>query len=233
VSATPPPVVLIHGWGGSTRATWGPMAWPQALESRGRRAIPVDLLGHGEAATPHDTEAYASLVDAAGEHFADEHLVDAVAYSLGAKVLLQLVAREPQRFRKIVLIGIGERALHAEPVATAVGSAMRNGITAETPAAVLPYVVYGLASGNDRYALAACIERPWTPVDPARLSAFEGSVLLAVGEQDTFIGDPQPLLDSFTDSRLVRLPGADHLGTPYAAGLQAHALNFLGASASN
>jgi pimeloyl-ACP methyl ester carboxylesterase len=224
---TAPPVVLLHGWSGSTATTWDPLGWPERLRAMGRQVIAIDLLGHGTAAAPTDTAAYAALVEEAGAHIADREPVDAIAFSLGAKVLLELVARRPERFRRIVLAGIGENAFRDEKVPAVLAAALREGISATTPPAVLPYVVTALASGNDRQALAACIERPWTPIDPERLAPFGGRVLVAIGELDTFVGEHEPLVRAFRDAQYLPLPGVDHLGTPYSARLLPRALEFL------
>ena len=114
--ASLPPVVLVHGWGGSFATTWERSGFTALLADAGREVIGVDLLGHGTAPKPHDVEAYADLtirvVDAlpAGP-------VDAVGFSLGAMTLLQLATREPHRFRKLVLAGIGRNVFEHDPEA--------------------------------------------------------------------------------------------------------------------
>ena len=82
-----PPVLLVHGWGGSYDLTWAQTPLVPLLEDAGRRVIGVDLLGHGEAPKPHDPEAYADLTLRIEEALPDEP-VDAVGFSLGAITLL-------------------------------------------------------------------------------------------------------------------------------------------------
>ena len=95
-----PPVVLVHGWGGSYARTWQQPGWQALLEDAGREVIGVDLLGHGSAPKPHEPEAYADMttriVEAAGDG-----AIDAVGFSLGAITLLELACREPARPRQL------------------------------------------------------------------------------------------------------------------------------------
>ena len=54
-----PPVVLVHGWGGSFDSTWQLNGFTELLRDAGRAIIGVDLLGHGNAPKPHDPAEYA------------------------------------------------------------------------------------------------------------------------------------------------------------------------------
>ena len=49
-----PPVVLVHGWGGSFESTWQRSGFTALLEDAGLDVVGVDLLGHGTAPKPHD-----------------------------------------------------------------------------------------------------------------------------------------------------------------------------------
>ena len=58
-----PPIVLVHGWGGSFESTWQRSGFTALLEDAGLDVIGVDLLGHGDAPKPHQSEAYADLTE--------------------------------------------------------------------------------------------------------------------------------------------------------------------------
>ena len=103
---TQPPVLLVHGWGGSYRLTWQQTPLVPLLEDAGRTVIGVDLLGHGTADKPHEPEAYADLTPAI-EAVLPGGPVDAVGFSLGAITLLELARRRPEAFGRLVLAGIG------------------------------------------------------------------------------------------------------------------------------
>ena len=43
------PVVLVHGLGSSSEHGWRASGWIDLLRDAGRRAVPIDILGHGPA----------------------------------------------------------------------------------------------------------------------------------------------------------------------------------------
>lgn len=221
-----PPVVLVHGWGGSFDHTWRPLGWDRALRDAGRAAIGVDLLGHGRSARPHDPAAYAGLRDHALAQFAEEERVDAVGFSLGAKMLLELASRQPQRFRRLVLLGIGANAFRPE-AAEAVVKGLQSGLSADVPIPARPFVAYGFHSGNDPQALAACLQRPPSELEAADLRTIDSPALVLTGEDDDFIVSPQPLIDALAHVEACEIAGVDHLSTPYSQEAQMHALRFL------
>ena len=90
-----PPVVLVHGWGGSFASTWQDNGFTELLRDAGRTVIGVDLLGHGTAPKPHDPQAYADLTTRVVDALPDEP-VDAIGFSLGAMTLLRLATVEPE-----------------------------------------------------------------------------------------------------------------------------------------
>ena len=49
------PVLLVHGFATSAARTWGDNGWIDLLGDAGRQVIAPDLLGHGDAAKPHDS----------------------------------------------------------------------------------------------------------------------------------------------------------------------------------
>src|SRR3954449_8157159 len=106
VGLVAPPVVLVHGWGGSFQSTWQDNGLTELLRDAGRTVIGVDLLGHGTAPKPHDPEAYADLTERVVEALPDGP-VDALGFSMGAMTLLELAIRQPERISRLVLAGVG------------------------------------------------------------------------------------------------------------------------------
>src|SRR5689334_18727273 len=105
------PVVLVHGLGSSFEHGWRSAGWVDLLADADRTVIGVDLLGHGTAAAPHDPAAYAhlesSIEDAVTKaSVGPDDTVDAIGFSLGAILLLRLAARTPDRFGRLVLMGV-------------------------------------------------------------------------------------------------------------------------------
>ncbi len=96
------PVVLVHGWAGTTD-TWKPLMTDL---SRDHEVIAFDCRGHGKSDKPHDPAAY-------GLNMADDvlRLMDhlrlrrahIIGYSMGAGIVAKLLADHPDRFITAVL----------------------------------------------------------------------------------------------------------------------------------
>ena len=110
---TLPPVVLVHGWGGSFQTTWRQSGFTELLADAGREVIGVDLLGHGEAPKPHDPAEYADMTTRITDALPDGP-VDIVGFSLGAITTLRLATRRPELFQRIVLSGIGRNVFERD-----------------------------------------------------------------------------------------------------------------------
>src|SRR2546430_16431988 len=127
------PVVLLHGLATSSARTWGENGWLDLLADAGREAVPIDILGHGTAERPHDPAAYADLEGYVAERLPDGPL-DAVGFSLGARLLLGVAMAEPARFRRIVTLGVG-RNLFERGASDLIVEAVRSGRGPVNPAA--------------------------------------------------------------------------------------------------
>jgi pimeloyl-ACP methyl ester carboxylesterase len=117
----------VHGFASSFDRNWVEPGWVALLEDAGRNVIGVDLLGHGKAEKPTDPAAYAGLEDGVLAAMPGEP-VDAVGFSLGARTLLVLAAREPGRFNKLVLGGVGDATISARGEGDGGGEAMARAI---------------------------------------------------------------------------------------------------------
>lgn len=218
-----PPVVLVHGFGTSFDLTWRSNGWVDLLGDEGREVIGVDLLGHGQAPKPSDPAAYADLGARVVEALPDDP-VDAIGFSLGAKTLLQVASADPSRFRSIVVSGVGAN-LFRRSDHSAVVEAVRSGDDGGDPA--LRYFA-GLADlpGNDRAALAACMENGGGGVTVEQLGAITCPVLVVLGDAD-FAGPADPLVEALPSARLVTLARTDHAKTPKSFAFIDAALDFL------
>jgi 2-succinyl-6-hydroxy-2,4-cyclohexadiene-1-carboxylate synthase len=105
LSGEGPPVVILHGFTGSTRSMAGVAT---GLEDA-FRTIRIDLVGHGGSDAPRDPSAYTlarctaqltGALDALGVGRA--HLV---GYSMGGRVALSLSAAHPERVSSALLVG--------------------------------------------------------------------------------------------------------------------------------
>lgn len=218
-----PPVVLVHGFGTSYDLTWVSNGWVDLLADEGRDVVGVDLLGHGTAPKPHDPAAYDDLGARVRDALPPDGQVDAVGFSLGAKTLLQVASAEPERFRRLVVAGVGANLFRSSDN-SAVLDVIRTGDDGGNPA--LRYFA-GLAElpGNDRAALAACMENGGG-VAGEQLARIQCPVLVVLGDDD-FAGPADPLVEALPDAQLVPLARTDHAKTPKSFGFIDATLDFL------
>lgn len=221
------PVLLVHGWGGSFATTWERSGFTALLADAGRPVIGVDLLGHGEAPKPHDDGAYADLTTRIVDALPEEP-VDAVGFSLGALTLLRLASLEPERFRRLVLAGIGRNVFERDEEAGARIVAAVEGAETDDKRAQL-FAQYARQPGNDPIALAAVMRagagRVW---GDAELAAVAVPTLVAIGDQD-FAGPADRLVEALPDARLATLRRTDHFATPESFDFIDATLEFLDA----
>ncbi|HYZ97597.1 MAG TPA: alpha/beta fold hydrolase [Acidimicrobiales bacterium] len=103
---TLPHVLLVHGFASSFAHGWQQNDWTDLLADAGREVVPIDLPGHGTSAPTTDPVAYADVPGALAATLAPHAPVDAVGFSTGARLLLDLAAEDAGRLRKLVLIGV-------------------------------------------------------------------------------------------------------------------------------
>jgi pimeloyl-ACP methyl ester carboxylesterase len=197
------PVVMVHGWGGNFRETWQEPGWEALLN---------DLLGHGTAPKPHDPAEYANLssrVTEAVPHGA----FDAIGFSLGAITLLRMACTEPTRFRRLVLMGIGESVFRSDPDATNRIIAAVEGTGPADDIASQVFANYAHRQGNDPVALAAVFKRTrGLQLAPVDLAAITCPVLVILGDRD-FSGPGEPLVAALPNAKLITLRNTDHFAT--------------------
>jgi pimeloyl-ACP methyl ester carboxylesterase len=225
---TAPPVVLVHGWGGCFAETWQRTGFTELLADAGREVIGVDLLGHGTAPRPHDPEAYTDLTTRITDALPDTP-VDAIGFSLGALTLLRLAIREPHRFNRLVLAGVGRNVFDRDDEgAGRIAAALASDEPPEDNL-IRMFVNYADQPGNDRTALALVMSRPPSaPPTDTELARITCPVLVVIGDQD-FAGPGDPLADRLHHATLKVLRGVDHFATTEAFGFIDAALEFIDA----
>ncbi len=100
-----PPVLLLHGWGASLYM-W--RDWFAPVVAAGRRAIAIDLPGHGLSDKPSDRAAYrtSSMTDVLLELLDHEGIesADIVAQSMAGTIAMELALTHANRLRRLVLV---------------------------------------------------------------------------------------------------------------------------------
>jgi pimeloyl-ACP methyl ester carboxylesterase len=219
------PVVLVHGFTSSFEHNWRQPGWVEILGDIGRTVVGVDLLGHGSAPRPTDPGAYAEVPARVLGAVPDEGPVDAVGFSAGARVLLRLAVDHPERFARLVLLGLGDNAFTSEdhePLAAALASGERGddvGITL--------FQRLADTAGNGGAALAAFLRHGPPVVREDELGSVTARVLVVVGERDRSVPGTERLAAALPDVRVVVVPGVDHFATTTDFGAIDAVVRFL------
>ena len=220
------PVVLLHGLATSAARTWGENGWLDIIGDSGRTVIAPDLPGHGAPPQPREPEAYADLAaQVAAGLPADVGPVDAVGFSLGAKLLLQMAVAEPDRFSHLVVAGVGAN-LFRHDSSGLVAAALRGEGDPANPVARY-FATLAAHPDSDAQALAALMTAPQPPLTPEMLAAVACPVLVVLGDRD-FAGPADPLVEALPDAKLVTLRNTDHFATPKNFAFIDATLGFLG-----
>lgn len=220
-----PPVLLVHGFATSSERTWRHLGWIDLLSESGREVHAPDLLGHGEAPKPHDPAAYVDLEGWLAERL-PEGRIDAIGFSLGARLLLGVASAHPARFRRLVVAGVGRNILHGDPeYRRNIAAAVRAPEPPTDPG--LAYF-HTLASRPemDPEALAAFLESFEANIEISRLARVTCPVLVVLGDRDRS-GPAEPLVAELPNAELRILRGIDHFATPKSYDFLDAALNWI------
>lgn len=212
------PVVLVHGFASSVRGNWRGPGIIDALVAAGRRVVALDCRGHGASGKPHDPESYSGSrmtddVIAVMDHEGIERS-DLMGYSMGGFIAASLLVRQPERFGRVILAGVGDTLATgggrgrrgSEAIANALESETRGGIN---DARARAFRSFAEQQGNDMAALAA-IQRSTREFDRAKLAEVRNAVMVLIGEGDVLVGPADALAAAIPGARLVKVPG-DHL----------------------
>jgi pimeloyl-ACP methyl ester carboxylesterase len=217
------PVVLLHGFASSSAHGWQPAGWIDLLREAGREVIAIDLPGHGTAARSTDPADYADVAATVAAGFADRGPVDAVGFSAGARLLLEIASRGLAEFERLALMGIG-------PAILEIREAVPFSIENDDPTDVRARLFRGLAksAGNDLGALGAFARRPVAPLTSVELAAVSADVLVVTGERDP-AGSPEALAAMLPNATGVLIERADHFSLQSNMRAMDAVLGFLGA----
>jgi pimeloyl-ACP methyl ester carboxylesterase len=220
------PVLLVHGFASSAEHNWREPGWVDLLEEGGRPTIAVDLLGHGNSPKPTSPADYDSVETLVADQIAAYEQVDAIGFSAGSHVLMRLASAHPERFNRIALLGVGEKAISGEGDSTDIIAALEGEPDPENAQGVV-FRRLADAARNDRTALVAFLRRPQERLTADDLAKVTCPVLVVVGDQDPY-GPGEGLAAAFPDAKLMTLRGVDHFGTPNDVRCMEAVLGFLG-----
>lgn len=213
-------VVLIHGFAASAEENWGRSGWVSMLTRAQRRVVTLDLRGHGLSAKSHDPAAYS--IEACADDVwrltrqLDLKKPDLIGFSLGARVVLNLLAKYPDKYLLGVLCGAGGRWL--EP-SSRDPNALPAAFEAEDVSAITDDMArrfrqFADGQGQDRLALAAVgrgLAQRADRLDRDALAAIRNEVFVAAGRSDELAGDPYPLAAALGRAKSAIVPGCGHM----------------------
>lgn len=225
-----PWVILVHGLGSDAYTNWLQAGWVRALRLAGRRLISFDLRGHGGSESPHDPDRYrlALMVGDLQAVLPDEEPIDAIGYSLGARLLLEFAAHDPHPIRRLVVGGSAGQpqmqGIDLDKIDAAVGG---GPVPAEPETARIARTIMALP-GNDPLALAALARGLSSDPDTARRTPDpQIPTLLAVGTDDPLHDRAQLWASELPAAEFVSIPGRNHVSAVPSGVFRSAAVEFV------
>jgi len=231
------PIVLVHGWGMSSRRCWIDTGWVSALAPR--RVVLLDVRGHGKSDRPLTPGSYtyramsADVIQVLDELGIEK--ADLFGYSMGSFMGAALLGSHADRFTSMVLGGIGDETPESADACEVIAAALR----ADDPSSIreplgLAYRAFvDLDPASDREALAVAALDMWPDGHPVEVGGpglrdADVPVLIVNGADDHPYVDTAPhLAGALRDATVVTIPDTDHLTALTDARFRAAVLEFL------
>jgi len=209
------PILLIHGFASTHAINWVNPRWVDTLTTAGRRVVAFNNRGHGASEKPHAPEAYHSSTMARDAlnllDFLDIPRVDAMGYSMGARIAAFLTLENSGRVRSLILGGLGAHLVEGVGLPLGIARAM------EAPALddltdPIERMFRKFADQNhaDRVALAACIRGSRQTLSRDEVARIDCPTLVASGTADTIAGNAHALAAMLPHGETLDIPGRDH-----------------------
>jgi len=220
---TPCPLVLLHGFGSTFEHNWVQNGWVDILADFDCTVPVIDLPGHGRSVRSADPADYGSVEEDVASLLPER--TSAVGFSAGAQILLRLAVANPQRFDRLVLLGVGDNVFERSDNSSLI-EALESGADPENVQARV-FTRLAASTGNDPTALAAFLRRTVPRLTPEDLAMVSCPVLVVLGKDD-FVPSADRLVEALPSATLVSVPGVDHFATPSDFGVIDATMRFLG-----
>mgnify|MGYP002625140628 CR=1 FL=1 len=220
------PLVMLHGFTGSSEINWVRTGVYDKLRRSGRRIIMLDARGHGESDKPHSSYSYWNRAMAQDVHALMQHLglfgFDILGFSMGAKVAIEAAVMY-NGIRSLALAGLSIYDRDWEWTESERRARVRD-MLAKNPKNPGPYRISADDSGGDRKAYAARLEGTIFPeFSHWQLKKIHIPVLVINGSEDY---DAREAAGYFPNARGVALKG-DHAGVLTHRNFAGRVLAFL------
>jgi len=226
------PIILVHGFASTKEVNWVQPGWVATLARAGRRVIALDNRGHGESAKLYDpadyhTDTMADDVLALIDHFRLDR-VDAMGYSMGARICAFLAVKKPERVRSLILGGLGIHLVDGVGLPESIADALEAPSLADvTDPQGRTFRAFADQTKSDRKALAACIRGSRQTLARDQAAQIRVPMLIAVGTKDPVAGSAQALAELVPGAQALDIPGRDHMLAVGDKAFKAGALEFL------
>jgi pimeloyl-ACP methyl ester carboxylesterase len=215
------PLVLVHGWGANAQRNWVDLGWVEALAPI-RRLILMDSRGHGRSDPASSQAGYGYAAMSEDVLYVMDELgiakADLFGYSMGAFIGVSLLGHHRERFRSMILGGIGDETEQSAAICNLIAASLRIDDAADIVDPVgRAYRRYVDADpANDRQELAIAALEMWPDGHPLDLGG-EGlaevdiPVLIVDGADDRpYVDTVGVLVEAIPGAELVTVPGVDH-----------------------
>jgi pimeloyl-ACP methyl ester carboxylesterase len=225
-------IVLVHGFASSAAVNWVHPGWIATLTGAGRRAVALDVRGHGASTKLYSPSAYHSAIMAEDVRALADHLnlsrIDVMGYSMGARIAAFLALAHPDRVRSVVFGGLGSRLVEGEGLPDSIADALEAPSAADARDPVgRTFRDFAERTGSDLKALAACIRGSRQVLSPDEVHAIRIPALVAVGTNDAIAGSAERLAALLPAGERLDIPGRDHMLAVGDKVYKAGVLSFL------
>jgi len=226
------PIFLVHGFASTKNVNWVYPTWVSELKKNGRRVIAFDNRGHGESGKLYDPGAYEIAIMASDIAALMDHLniarADVMGYSLGSRMTAILARSRPERFRSVILGGIGIGLIEGGGPGENVAKALEaDSLDDVTDPVGRTFRAFADQTRSDRRALAACLRGSRRLMTKEEAAEIAVPVLIAVGTVDEIAGSAEALGKIIPGSKVLNIPNRDHMRAVGDKVYKAGVLDFL------
>jgi pimeloyl-ACP methyl ester carboxylesterase len=244
------PVLLVHGFGSSSQANWSATGWLGTLQRAGLTSVTVDVRGHGLSGKPHDAGAYRlgylltdlrRVIAALPEVLGPLPAIDLVGYSMGGRLVAELIATAPDSglgadlrrgdrgiptLRRAVIGGYDGRPLFEGLVPSEFSDALAGRPGPDSPSRRIAAIATATGK-NDLAALSALVTGLGAAPEFLAPEAVGIPTLVVAGDADEITGGTRSWAAGLPQGRHLELPGRDHNSTVTSSVFRAAATAFL------